>query len=216
MLNSAMAVQSSSSEDARTGEVQAPASEAPTRQFAIFAGGEGCANCGSPLSSDQRYCVACGERRGRPRFPVADLAAPASRARARGGTSDPGRHLVGRHDARHGYRHATAGDGRRRADRPHRPGSPQKAAAAPSVITVNGGGGAAPTPASISSSTGTSAKKAKPVKGLPPKKVIVKAQQQASKVLGGSNLPPPTVKVGQSGSGPGFQGGKFTGNFFGQ
>src|ERR1700733_12540224 len=30
-----------------------------------------CVNCGAPLASDQRYCVNCGERRGKPRFALA-------------------------------------------------------------------------------------------------------------------------------------------------
>jgi SPOR domain len=36
-------------------------------------GGEGevCADCGSPLASDQRYCLQCGARRGESRVPVA-------------------------------------------------------------------------------------------------------------------------------------------------
>jgi hypothetical protein len=212
-----MAVESSSSEGVRTGGLEAPISEAPTRQFAVFAGGEACANCGSVLSSDQRYCVACGERRGRARFPVADLATPAPLPSApppppspRGATWSGGMTLVT------GIATLLLAMGVGVLIGRTGQGSTQKAAAAPSVITVNGGAAAPSTPTSASGSAGGHAKKAKPVKGLPPKKVIVKAQQQASKVLGGTNLPPPTVKVGQAGSGPGFQGGKFTGNFFGQ
>jgi hypothetical protein len=34
-----------------------------------------CFNCGAPLASDQRYCVACGERRGRARFTIDEFAA---------------------------------------------------------------------------------------------------------------------------------------------
>ena len=43
--------------------------------------GDRCVNCGAPLSSDQRYCINCGERRGAARFtlPVA-AAAPAEPA----------------------------------------------------------------------------------------------------------------------------------------
>jgi hypothetical protein len=37
--------------------------------------GDRCVNCGAPLSSDQRYCVVCGERRGAPRFSLAATAA---------------------------------------------------------------------------------------------------------------------------------------------
>src|SRR4051812_44355071 len=47
--------------------------------------GSGCANCGASLASDQRYCIACGARRGRARFTaesVATSATPASAADA--------------------------------------------------------------------------------------------------------------------------------------
>src|SRR6202142_1526483 len=39
--------------------------------------GDRCVNCGAPLSSDQRYCINCGERRGAARFalPAASAAA---------------------------------------------------------------------------------------------------------------------------------------------
>jgi hypothetical protein len=37
--------------------------------------GDRCVNCGAPLSSDQRYCVVCGERRGAPRFSLPATAA---------------------------------------------------------------------------------------------------------------------------------------------
>lgn len=43
-------------------------SEQATTQLLIGAAGDRCTNCGSPLASDQRYCVQCGERRGRSRF----------------------------------------------------------------------------------------------------------------------------------------------------
>ncbi len=33
--------------------------------------GDRCSNCGSTLAVDQRYCVECGLRRGRPRFAIA-------------------------------------------------------------------------------------------------------------------------------------------------
>lgn len=216
ILINRMAISTSSSEGALGAAGEDSPAEAPTRAFVVAAGGEACAHCGSTLSSDQRYCVVCGERRGRTRFPVAELATmrrqpvvdpatavpPPRRFTLSGGTTlvtgiatlllamGVGV-LIGRN------------------------GQNQKVAAAPSVITVNGGGGAATTSSLPTTTRGGQGKKPKPVKGPPSKTVIVKAQQQASKVLGGSNLPPPTVKVGQSGSGPGFQGGKFTGNFFG-
>ncbi|HZE06275.1 MAG TPA: hypothetical protein VE127_13680, partial [Solirubrobacteraceae bacterium] len=61
----------------RVDEVPAPvrppdfatSTERPT-QLLVGSVGNGCANCGVPLASDQRYCVQCGERRGKSRFAV--------------------------------------------------------------------------------------------------------------------------------------------------
>src|ERR1700746_3812420 len=49
----------------------APFAEEPTRQLSVAGTSDHCANCGAPLASDQRYCVNCGERRGKPRFSLA-------------------------------------------------------------------------------------------------------------------------------------------------
>ncbi len=46
----------------------------PTDQQAAPAEGgaaEKCASCGAPMAADQRYCLACGTRRGAPRVPLA-------------------------------------------------------------------------------------------------------------------------------------------------
>jgi hypothetical protein len=40
--------------------------------------GEPCANCGAPLAADQRYCLACGARRGSARRPFARGSAAAT------------------------------------------------------------------------------------------------------------------------------------------
>src|SRR5450432_3902940 len=42
--------------------------EAATQPLVSATVGDRCVSCGAPMSSDQRYCVACGERRGKPRF----------------------------------------------------------------------------------------------------------------------------------------------------
>ncbi|MFZ0388585.1 MAG: zinc-ribbon domain-containing protein, partial [Solirubrobacteraceae bacterium] len=42
--------------------------EAPTENLVAGTMGDRCVNCGAPLSSDQRYCINCGERRGAARF----------------------------------------------------------------------------------------------------------------------------------------------------
>jgi len=67
-------------EDGRTGPVEdagtSTAEDAPTGQLVAGAVGDRCAACGAPLASDQRYCVQCGERRGKARFTPASMAGP--------------------------------------------------------------------------------------------------------------------------------------------
>lgn len=176
-----------------------------------------CQSCGSPLAADQRYCLVCGERRGTARFSLSALAPaapppPPVAARPHGPRINAGAAfvafvavlllamgvgvLIG---------HTNNSQAVQRADSPH------------VNVTVAGGGSGAGTAAGTAASA-KSKKHAKTqtaaVKPLP-KKVIVKAAAAAANVLGGKNLPPPTVTVGQKGSGPGFQNGHFTGNFFG-
>ena len=52
------------------------AGETPTTELVSGAVEGHCVNCQTPLASDQRYCLNCGQRRGKPRFPV--LPVPAS------------------------------------------------------------------------------------------------------------------------------------------
>jgi len=49
-----------------------PAAEAPPTER-LGEPGEGCPSCGSPLASDQRYCLECGYRRSASRVPYAQL-----------------------------------------------------------------------------------------------------------------------------------------------
>jgi hypothetical protein len=206
------------------------ASEAPTRQFVGGAVGDSCATCGAPLASDQFYCIDCGERRGKPRFALGAAAAPPAAA-----SSPPRR----QHRPRLSSSAALVAGvgvlllamgvgvliGQTNAN------SGQRASATPPVqVTVAGSGsGAAAAPAAA----GTTATKAKAktkakvrhaakkhaAKPAVSKKEAAKASAAAQKVLGTSNsknLPPPTVTQGQSGHGPGFNHGHFTGQFFGQ
>jgi hypothetical protein len=55
----------------------APTAEQP--QLLATAVGDSCANCGTRLASDQRYCVECGERRGKPRYSLSGPAASTAR-----------------------------------------------------------------------------------------------------------------------------------------
>ena len=205
--------------------------DAPTQQLVAATLGDRCVNCGVPLSSDQRYCVNCGERRGKLRFALP--AAPAAvtevsqtrrSAWRRGPSADrprvsSGATLV----AGVGTLLLAMGVGVLIG---HASGTPKQAAAPPvQVVSVGGGSAsstAAGTPATKSSKksgkAGRSHSKSKAsAAGAPSAAVANKAAGAASKVLGASkNLPPATVTVGQQGHGPGFnKSGKFDGSFFG-
>ncbi len=187
------------------------------------------------MSSDQRYCVACGERRGRPRFslpatgtadapPSTELApVSASLPAPRGPRASSGTTIV----AGVGTLLLALGVGvligRNSASTVNaRPVQ----AAAPTVVTVGGGAGTGTTAARPTSKTAKKSAKSKGTKGKvkadnaakPTAAQAAKASNAASKVLGSSNknLPPATVTVGQTGHGPGYnKTGKFDGSFFG-
>jgi hypothetical protein len=194
--------------------------------------GDGCVTCGTPLSSDQRYCVSCGERRGRPRFslpaggaqgvpPSPESAAPGPPPPPRPSRASSGTTVV----AGVGTLLLAMGVGvligRNSANT-----VPQGQAAAPTVVTV-GAGGTATTAAGgpstshkkTSKSKGTKAKSnSKAHAAAKPTAAQAKsAQAAASKVLGSNaNLPPATVTVGATGHGPGYnKSGHFDGSFFG-
>ena len=56
--------------------------DAPTQQFVGATVGDRCAACGTQLATDQKYCLNCGERRGKPRFALGSSPAPAAAAPA--------------------------------------------------------------------------------------------------------------------------------------
>lgn len=177
-----------------------------------LASSDHCANCGAPLAADQHYCLTCGERRGPARF---------SSLQATSGSV------------------TTVVAEERTAPRPPRFSSAATLIAGvatlliamgigvyigglgkttntgngrPQIVTVNGGGAAAPTASTASTAaaaanSGGSSKK---------KSGSHKSSSGSAKVVTTvKNLPPPTVTVGAKGSGKGYQGGKFTGHFFG-
>ncbi|HXE44300.1 MAG TPA: hypothetical protein VN635_03800 [Conexibacter sp.] len=166
--------------------------------------GEQCAACGAPLARDQRYCVACGERRGKPRLPFMDgrprhapapaPTAPGGPARERRAGASAGATLV----AGVGTLVLAMGVGVL-IGRSGGSDSGGRAAAPPvQVVTVAGGGSGATDTTATTSTDSTSSRGRAKVKALPR-----------------SKLPPPTVRLGQRGSGPGFRRGRFTGDFFG-
>jgi hypothetical protein len=203
--------------------------DAPTQQFMGASVGDRCASCGTPLATDQKYCLNCGERRGKPRFALGAPAAPAAAAPAAAASRPPTKKqrlssstaLV----AGVGTLLLAMGVGVLIGHTDN--GSGKNASAPAQIITVGGNGGGTSTGSSASTSQdkgakaakGKAAKKAKANNAKPQidKKQAAKAQAAASKVLGSSkNLPPATVKQGDTGHGPGYSKGHFTGTFFGQ
>ena len=205
--------------------------EPPTQPLVSGTMGDRCVSCGTPLTSDQRYCVACGERRGKARFALpagpaatAELATPGPTVpSSRPPRASSGTTVV----AGVGTLLLAMGVGvligRNSADNVN---AKPVQAAAPTVVTVGGGGTGTGTTAGTTG-TGRSTKKSSTSKGKgkakakqaakPTAAQAAKASAAASKVLGSNkNLPPATVTVGQTGHGPGYnKSGKFDGSFFG-
>ena len=220
----------------------ASADEAPTGQLLSGAVGDRCTNCGAALASDQRYCVQCGERRGKSRFSTASMTAPAAQTTTTTttrGADPPPRKAPSGATVVAGIATLVLALGvgveiGRIANNNHNAAAK---AAGPQVITVDGGGGgssaqtttaaggssnapakshhhAAPPPKTEAKKAQQAAKASKPTQ-----QAVQKASHAASSVLGGSNgQSNNTVTSGQScaSGSAGCQGGHFTGNFFGQ
>ena len=219
------------------GRSHVPADEgAPTEQLVSGTVGDRCVSCGTPLSSDQRYCVNCGERRGAPRFSLPAATASSDPAPTAAASRPPRRPRVSSGAtlvAGVGTLLLAMGVGVLIG---HNSSNSTKAASAPAtqVIRVNGGsgssggtsggssnsGGSSSAKHKASSSTHSHHKASASSASTPPPAAAKKASNAASKVLGGSakNTPPPTVTVGQKGTGPGYskKTHKFNGSFFGQ
>lgn len=174
--------------------------------------GDQCTSCSAPLASDQRYCVQCGQRRGQSQLPAAQPAAP---------RADAGGVLVSRRrEPRFGANSALiAGVGVLLLamgvgvliGRSSQKDSGSRAAAPVQVVTVGGATGAA------TAGTGASGSQAKAGKSSSKASKATTSAKAAAHVKGTSlKLPKKAVvKVGAPGKGPGYQHGKFTGNFFG-
>lgn len=210
-------------EEAHPGAVGTASRDASAQPLALTAVGDRCVACGAPLSSDQRYCVDCGERRSKPRFSLPEEAAPATevvtapRRPPRRPRASAGGTLV----AGVGTLLLAMGVGVLIGRTSHTSAA-QTASPRVQVITVGGSSPAsnaaastaAPTTGKKSKSQSKSKSKANS-KSKPSAATAAKASAAASKVLGGKSLPPATVTVGASGSGAGYQNGHFNGTFFG-
>lgn len=191
--------------------------EQPTRPL-VAAAGDRCTACDAPLASDQRYCLACGERRGKARFAIGAATAAAvpvtnPRSERRRPRVSSGTALI----AGVGTLLLALGVGVLIGRTNN--STPAASRTTPVVVTVPAasGGSAAGTPTTASSTNSGTKKSArsKVTKVVVTKQVATKASAAAAKVLGGKVSTPPTVTVGQSGKGAGYSGGHFTGQFFG-
>jgi hypothetical protein len=201
--------------------------DAPTTELVTGVVGDRCPNCQAPMAADQRYCLNCGERRGRARFTPAALAAPA--AAAGGGATEVTA-------VSHHHRSRFSGGATLVAGVAtllialgvgvligHN-GSNSGKAPAQQVITVGGGGGASTNTAASTPTTATPASGGKASKKVAKATVVhvtaktaKAATAAASKVLGSSKNLSNNVQQSVGGScsgGAGCQNGKFTGNFF--
>lgn len=179
--------------------------------------GDQCTNCGAKLTSEQRYCVECGERRGQSRMPFADavgqptaaVAAPPPRKRPRMTANAAWIAGIGTLVLALGVGVLIGRSGTHNS-------TPQN-----QVITVSGGGGNAATTGTTTTASTTKSAAKKPKKSTKKKASDLKTSNPGAAVAGGKDaakqhLPPATVKVGQQGHGRGYKNGKFTGDFFGQ
>jgi hypothetical protein len=200
--------------DAAEAQQQRPGMEAPhdggTTQVhspLVTTRRDQCASCGSPLASDQRYCVECGERRGRARVPQLDGIAERNHAASAAGSSHRGSRLSVNNTllAIIGTLLLAMGVGVLIGRTSN--GSSSKAPPV-RVVTVAGTGAAATEGTAAAQGSGSSSGSGGKAGG-PGAHAAAKTPPKHTKV------PLKVVTVGSPGKGPGYQHGHFTGNFFG-
>jgi len=196
-------------------------------QASAMQSGDRCASCGAPMATDQRYCLECGQRRGDPRLPFMDAvvlmdavkrpaqAPPPPPKKKRSGIS-PNAALI----AGVGTLLLALGIGVLIGRSGHQ--EVAQTAAAPQVITVGGNGAEGASGASKGkATTGGGAANAKTKKQKEAALKEAEAHPAAEEVLkpaGDVKLPPSTVEPGDKcePGAAGCEGGKFTGDFFGE
>jgi hypothetical protein len=171
---------------------------------------ERCAMCGATLAADQRYCVECGQRCGPSRLPFTDAdtlaqQAPSSEPRSRRPRASVNATLI----AGIGTLLLALGIGVLIG----RLGTGSTSAKpAVQVVTVAGTSGAG----TAAGTTGAEASQPASGGAGAAKAGAAAAAKSAKSAAKASPVPPvKVVKVGSKGSGPGYQHGHFTGNFFG-
>lgn len=192
-------------EPAPTGYVE----PAPTETLApALAAGDRCANCGSALAPDQRYCLECGERRGQARFSAepSTKGQPVAReesARRAGPRFSSASTLI----AGVGTLLLAMGIGVLIGR-----SGPSRGAGNSTVRVVNLGAVAGASTASTGPTPATAAGTAAH-KGKGKHKRAGNSTANVTRTV--KNVPPPTVTVGAPGHGKGYTNGHFTGTFFG-
>lgn len=190
----------------------------------VPAASDRCPNCHAPLASDQRYCINCGERRGRPRFAYqqrTEAPPPAPPKRERRIHAPAGMALI----AGVATLLLAMGVGVLIGQDGSSGNGKTLAASAPQVITVNGGAGTGAVSGTSASgnSTSGSSKSSKSAKNSTTKvahlskKVVTKVNQAATNVIGNqAHLAPAQTKLGGkcTNGEAGCVNGKFTGQFF--
>lgn len=207
----------------------------------IAGSGDNCPNCGASLAPDQRYCLACGHRRGDPRLPFMDAvvfmesakqpsSAPAAATTAAAPPPDRRPFMSANASLVAGVATLVLAIGVGVLIGRSDSGSSNVAAPAPQVITVGGGGagtGAATAKTSGAKEAGgaksAAAEKAKPAKKRAKKKLetgssgTTKAVEEVYEPAAGVKIAPPEQELGGECE-PGVAGcgknGKFEGTFF--
>jgi hypothetical protein len=167
-----------------------------------------CAVCGATLAPDQRYCVECGERRGPGRFPSTDgLTSRPREAQLEGRPVRRSRMSVNNTlIAGIGTLLLAMGIGVLIG----RSGNYSPSKSPPvQVVTVGGAGAGATASTTPGATTPSSAGGAS---GSTSGSTSTTGKSKSKKTAA---PPPKAVTVGSPGHGPGYQSGKFTGNFFG-
>lgn len=182
------------------------------------------------MAADQRYCLACGQRRGDPRLPFMDAVVfmdAVKRPHQADPPPPPPREQRSRMTANASLIAGVAtlvlaiGVGVMIGQSDE--GGSTAAAPAPQIIKVGGGGGEETTTASTAAGGNSAAKSGKAKKAKAPEKAVdssgtSEAAAEVLKPAGDVKLPPPTVQPGgdcESGA-SGCKGGEFTGEFFGE
>lgn len=178
--------------------------------------GDRCAVCGTHLAGDQRYCLECGERRGKARFAAIASSPRPERREPKRARRAPGLSAGTTLIAGVGTLLLALGIGVL-IGRSANSSTPQASSSKVQVVTVGGGAGVGTAASAASSgSGGSSAKHGKSHKSNKSSaKAATTPTTAAPTASTVKNLPPPTVTIGAKGHGPGYTHGHFTGKFFG-